>query len=121
MFAVIKSSAVPGHLSGFLSRYFSEVDAGLYVGVSSRAVIERLWERCIDADLEGALILITSSHEHEQGFEVRSTGKQRRPIFDFDGLFLPQRSYSAEYDWLRQPYRYASVDPQMVDFFENPL
>ncbi|MBP3088475.1 type I-E CRISPR-associated endoribonuclease Cas2 [Corynebacterium sp. sy017] len=98
MFAVIKCSAIPEHLSGYISRFFSEIDPGLYIGVTSRAVVERLWERCNTATIEGTLILITPRHDSEQGFEVRSTGNQRRPIFDFDGIQLAQRTYSTRHN-----------------------
>ncbi|AIU31638.1 MULTISPECIES: type I-E CRISPR-associated endoribonuclease Cas2e [Corynebacterium] len=91
MFAVIQGHNLPNHLNGYLSRFFSEVDAGLYVGVLSRAVMENLWEKCQSIDLAGSLTLIHPQYDAEQGFRIRTTGKQRRPVVDIDGLFLSAR------------------------------
>lgn len=91
MFAVIQGHNLPNHLNGYLSRFLSEVDAGLYVGVLSRAVMENLWEKCQSVDLAGSLTLIHPQYDAEQGFRIRTTGKQRRPVVDLDGLFLSAR------------------------------
>ncbi|MBZ8178365.1 type I-E CRISPR-associated endoribonuclease Cas2 [Corynebacterium poyangense] len=91
MFAVLQAHSLPEHLHGYLSRFFSEADTGLYVGVISRAVLEQLWERCLSAELEGSITLIHSQFDSEQGFSIRTTGPQRRPVLDFDGLTLTTR------------------------------
>lgn len=35
--------------------------------------------------------LVHSCHELEQGFNIRITGPQSRPLFDMDGLLLTSR------------------------------
>lgn len=35
--------------------------------------------------------LVHSCHEREQGFNIRMTGPQSRPLFDMDGLLLTSR------------------------------
>ncbi len=38
-----------------------------------------------------AFTLVHSCHELEQGFNIRMTGPQSRPLFDMDGLLLTSR------------------------------
>ena len=38
-----------------------------------------------------AFTLVHSCHEREQGFNIRMTGPQSRPLFDMDGLLLTSR------------------------------
>ncbi|VDG75294.1 CRISPR-associated protein (Cas_Cas2CT1978) [Actinobaculum suis] len=45
MFAVLQLVAVPERIHGYVSRFLSEASPGLYVGVISLSVVERLWER----------------------------------------------------------------------------
>ncbi|AKA95594.1 CRISPR-associated protein [Corynebacterium ulcerans] len=53
--------------------------------------MENLWEKCQSVDLAGSLTLIHPQYDAEQGFRIRTTGKQRRPVVDIDGLFLSAR------------------------------
>jgi len=39
----------------------------------------------------GSFTLVHSCHEREQGFNIRMTGPQSRPLFDMDGLLLTSR------------------------------
>ena len=41
--------------------------------------------------LNSAFTLVHSCHELEQGFNIRMTGPQSRPLFDMDGLLLTSR------------------------------
>jgi len=47
MFAVISCTAIPDHVRGFLTRFFSEVSTGLYVGIVSPVVLDNLWARIV--------------------------------------------------------------------------
>lgn len=102
MFVVLSATAVPEHLSGYLSRFLSEASAGLYVGNVSRRVKENLWDRCVLAAKEGSFTLITSDRQTEQGFIVQSIGAQSRQVLELDGLTLtylpvPQNSKNSDF------------------------
>ncbi|WP_124039775.1 type I-E CRISPR-associated endoribonuclease Cas2e [Neoactinobaculum massilliense] len=96
MFAVISVRAVPDYLHGYLSRFLSEADTGLYVGVLSARVADYLWLRCMEATGNGAATMVTSAPGTEQGFSVRSVGKQSRPVLTIDGLLLMSTVSQAE-------------------------
>lgn len=96
MHAVVVGRAIPEHVHGYLSRFLSEIDSGIYVGVVSPKVVDRLWERCIDAAGTGTLILITSAAEHEQGFTVKTHGTSGRRVEDHDGIWLAARVTSED-------------------------
>lgn len=93
MFVVIRGTAIPEHLHGYLSRFLSEVDAGLYVGVVSRAVMENVWKRCEQASDTGTMALIHNTPTNEQGFDIRTAGEQRRNVINLDGCLLLTRGH----------------------------
>ncbi len=88
MFLVVTCSAVPDYLHGYLTRFLSEVDTGVYVGNVSRRVRNNLWSRCTSVLTTGRLTMINRDPEREQGFAVNTFGPQRRKIIDVDGLLL---------------------------------
>lgn len=88
MFVTLRIVAVPDHLRGYLSRFLIECGTGLYVGNVSPRVVEALWDRSIEAALDGEVILVTSNASSEQGFSVRLHQSAGRVIADFDGLRL---------------------------------
>ncbi len=49
MFLVITTTSLPDHMHGYLSRFLSEVDTGVYVGNVSRRVRDNLWRRLSNA------------------------------------------------------------------------
>ncbi|MCB5180669.1 type I-E CRISPR-associated endoribonuclease Cas2e [Streptomyces antimicrobicus] len=84
---VLCTTAVPPHLRGALSRWLLEVTPELYVGTVSARVRDELWTAVVAAAQEGSATLAYPS-DNEQGFELRTTGRQRRRPVDFDGLTL---------------------------------
>ncbi|QRV03078.1 type I-E CRISPR-associated endoribonuclease Cas2 [Arcanobacterium phocisimile] len=86
MFAVLTISAVPEHLHGYVSRFLTEVESGVYVGNISRNVRERLWERVSTTLDEGTSTMIYSDPRQEQGFSMLTAGKNSRKVLDLDGL-----------------------------------
>ena len=64
---------------------------GLYVGIVSPVVLDNLWARIDGTITVGSFTLVHSCHELEQGFNIRMTGPQSRPLFDMDGLLLTSR------------------------------
>lgn len=88
MFTVVSVRAVPDYFRGYLSRFLSEADVGLYVGVISQRVADKLWDRCVAACTDGSVVMITSDNRAEQGFDIKSTGNESRAIVDSCGVLL---------------------------------
>lgn len=89
MFAVLTIEATPDHVRGYLSRFLSPVDTGVYVGVVTPRVVEEVWAAVTRTVTRGNATLITSSGDTEHGFEVRIHGSTRHVVHDYDGLPLP--------------------------------
>src|SRR2546430_943351 len=85
---------VPAGLRGELSRWMIEPRAGVFVGVPSGLVRDKLWTKVTKSARGGAALLIHSSRT-EQGFTVRTHGDPLRHRVDIEGLTLvriPSRS-----------------------------
>ncbi|MCC7350772.1 MAG: type I-E CRISPR-associated endoribonuclease Cas2 [Phycisphaerales bacterium] len=78
---------VPPGLRGELTRWLIQPHTGLFVGTLSARVRDRLWER-ICKDLKGGAAILIHPDSCEQGFAIRTCGKTKRLIEDFDGLKL---------------------------------
>ncbi|MCC6240770.1 MAG: type I-E CRISPR-associated endoribonuclease Cas2 [Phycisphaerales bacterium] len=74
-------------LRGELTRWLLQPHTGLFVGTLSMRVRDRLWERVCNNLKDGAAILIYPD-DSEQGFALRTSGKTKRLIVDFEGLKL---------------------------------
>ena len=96
MFATLRIVAVPDHLRGYLSRFLVECGTGLYVGNVSPRVAEALWERAIEAALEGEVVMVLSNPLAEQGFHVRLHQTAGRETADLDGFNLIRSTYTEE-------------------------
>ncbi|MBI3911854.1 MAG: type I-E CRISPR-associated endoribonuclease Cas2 [Armatimonadetes bacterium] len=87
MVILILERASPS-LRGELTRWLIEPRAGVFVGVMSGLVRDRLWEKvCDEAGEEAAAVLIHSG-KTEQGFRVRTHGERTRELVDVEGLTL---------------------------------
>lgn len=96
MFAVITAHSIPDHVQGYISRFFTEIEAGVYVGVTSPPVIDNLWDRVVTASCEGSVVLITSDPRSEQGFKVAYSRVENARILNDDGLQLISRRESGK-------------------------
>nr|BFF04436.1 hypothetical protein GCM10020241_61110 [Streptoalloteichus tenebrarius] len=67
-----------------------EVNAGVFVGNPSRRVRDRLWDLLASRIGEGQAVLVEPS-DNEQGWAVRTAGRDRWYPVDFDGLVLSAR------------------------------
>lgn len=89
---VIVTRRAPPRLRGRLAVYLLEVRAGVYVGNYDRRTRERIWETVVQAIGDGDAVLCWTA-SCEAGFEVRTTGHNRREPIDADGTplvrFLP--------------------------------
>src|SRR5437763_2595644 len=78
---------VPPGLRGELSRWMIEPRAGVFVGVPSGLVRDKLWTKVTKSARGGAAVLIHSSRT-EQGFTIRTHGDPSRQPVDVEGLTL---------------------------------
>lgn len=89
MTVVVLIAADPG-LRGHLTRWMVEVQAGVFVGTLSLRIRDRLWAVLTDRIGDGQVVMIEPAVT-EQGWVMRTAGKDRwRPV-DFDGLTLVAR------------------------------
>lgn len=97
MFATLRITAVPEHLRGYISRFLVEYGTGLYVGNISRRVADSLWTKVVEAAGDGEIVLVTSSAQKEQGFQVQLHQGRGKEVLDMDGYELlrtiPERAY----------------------------
>ncbi|MFE2640108.1 type I-E CRISPR-associated endoribonuclease Cas2e [Streptomyces scopuliridis] len=91
MTTVIVLIAAPDGLRGHLTRWMVEVNAGVFVGNPSRRIRDRLWELLATRIGDGQAVLVEPASS-EQGWAIRTAGRDRwRPV-DFDGLILSARN-----------------------------
>ncbi len=86
---------VPASLRGELTRYMIEPRVGVFVGVTSALVRDKLWERAQKNARGGAGVLIYRART-EQGFRVQTFGDPSREPVDYEGLMLvrkPRRDF----------------------------
>ncbi|KAA9376258.1 type I-E CRISPR-associated endoribonuclease Cas2 [Microbispora cellulosiformans] len=87
---VVVLIAAPEGLRGHLTRWMVEVNAGVFVGNPSRRIRDRLWDLLAARIGDGQAILVEPA-ANEQGWAVRTAGKDRWHPTDFDGLILSAR------------------------------
>lgn len=84
---VIAVENAPPRLRGRLSLWLAEVRAGVYVGVFSRRVRERIWSEVVAMIGDGSAVIVWSAPT-DSGFAFDDVGQNRRQPADFDGLTL---------------------------------
>ena len=84
---VIVVENAPPRLRGRLSLWLAEVRAGVYVGVYSRRVRERIWDE-VKIMIGDGNAVISWAAPTDSGFEFEAIGANRRESIDFDGLTL---------------------------------
>lgn len=84
---VIVLENAPPRLRGRLAIWLLEVRAGVYVGTYSRKVRENIWGQVVEGIGEGNAVMAWRT-KNELGFEVRTTGANRRIPVEYDGVQL---------------------------------
>ncbi len=84
---VIVVENAPPRLRGRLSLWLAEVRTGVYVGVYSRRVRERIWAEVKIMIADGNAVIAWSAPT-DSGFAFEAVGENRREPVDFDGLTL---------------------------------
>lgn len=88
---VIVLVAAPEGLRGHLTRWMVEVNAGVFVGNPSKRIRDRIWTLLANRIGDGQVVLVEPA-PNEQGWAVRTAGRDRWYPVDFDGLILSARS-----------------------------
>lgn len=88
---VIAVENAPPRLRGRLALWLAEVRAGVYVGVYSRKIRERIWNEVIELLGDGSAVIAWTAAT-DSGFSFETAGPNRREPRDFDGLTLVQFS-----------------------------
>jgi CRISPR-associated protein Cas2 len=90
---VIVVENAPPRLRGRLSLWLAELRAGVYVGVYSARIRERMWEEVCQM-IDGGSAVMAWDAQTDSGFAFETIGPNRRESIDFDGLtlvrFLPE-------------------------------
>jgi len=84
---VIVVENAPARLRGRLALWLAEVRAGVYVGVYSQKVRDRIWGEVLDLLDQGSAVIAWSAAT-DSGFAFETAGVNRRAPKDFDGLTL---------------------------------
>jgi len=87
---VIILIATPEGLRGHLTRWMIEIAVGVFVGNPSRRVRDRLWALLSSRVGNGQAVMVEPAR-NEQGWAVRTTGRDRWYPIDLDGLILSAR------------------------------
>ena len=87
---VVVLVAAPEGLRGHLTRWLVEVQAGVFVGNPGRRVRDRLWALLSTRIGLGQAVMVEPAH-NEQGWTIRTAGRERWYPVDFDGLILSAR------------------------------
>ena len=83
---VITLSKVPPSLRGDLTKWYQEIQTGVYVGNVSARVRDLLWERILKNIGSGEATMAYNAAT-ELGYQFRTTRKDRR-VVDYDGIPL---------------------------------
>ena len=84
---VIVVENAPPRLRGRLSLWLGELRAGVYVGVYSARMRERIWDEVGLLIGDGSAVMAWATPT-ESGFSFEAVGPNRREPIDFDGLTL---------------------------------
>ena len=94
MVVMILEKVTPS-LRGELTRWLLQPHTGVFVGTVSARVRDLLWQRVCRSRKEGAGVLVYPD-DTEQGFAIRTCGKTKRTMVDFEGLILPKTALAAK-------------------------
>ncbi len=89
MTVVVLIATAPG-LKGHLTRWMIEVASGVFVGNPSRRVRDGLWDVLSERVGDGQVVMVEPA-ANEQGWAIRTAGRDRWYPIDMDGLILSAR------------------------------
>lgn len=83
---VITLTKVPNSLRGDLTKWYQEIQTGVYVGNVSARVRDALWDRILENIGRGEATMVYNA-KNELGYQFRTTRKDRQ-VVDFEGIPL---------------------------------
>ncbi|MGY5339587.1 type I-E CRISPR-associated endoribonuclease Cas2e [Levilactobacillus spicheri] len=83
---VITLTKVPAALRGDLTKWYQEIQTGVYVGNVSARIRDQLWERILKTIGQGEATMVYNA-QNELGYQFKTT-RQDRQVVDFDGIPL---------------------------------
>lgn len=83
---VITLTKVPKSLKGDLTKWYQEIQTGVYVGNVSARVRDALWDRIMENIGRGEATMVYNA-QNKLGYQFRTTRKDRQ-VVDFDGIPL---------------------------------
>lgn len=83
---VITLTKVPAALRGDLTKWYQEIQTGVYVGNVSARIRAQLWERILKTIGQGEATMVYNA-QNELGYQFKTT-RQDRQVVDFDGIPL---------------------------------
>lgn len=83
---VITLTKVPKSLRGDLTKWYQEIQTGVYVGNVSARIRDLLWDRIMKNIGHGEATMVYNTN-NELGYQFRTTRKDRE-VVDFDGIPL---------------------------------
>ena len=86
---VIALTKVPPSLRGDLTKWYQELQTGVYVGNVSARVRDELWERIL-RDIGSGQAVMAYNAQNELGYQFRTTRKNQQ-VVDYDGIPLLMR------------------------------
>ncbi len=84
---VIILERVSPSLRGELSRWLVEPKPGIFIGHVSALVRDKLWEKCCRSAKTGGVLQAWSTNS-EQRYTIRTYGRTKRQVMEFDGVQL---------------------------------
>ncbi len=85
---VVQVENAPDKLRGTLTAWCLEVRAGFYVGKMSARLRDSIWAMITGVRNDEFSAIMIYSANNEQGFTIRTYGKNRRTVVAMDGLEL---------------------------------
>jgi CRISPR-associated protein Cas2 len=89
MTVLVLIATLPG-LRGHVTRWLVELAPGVFAGTLSTRVRQKLWATVQQRVGDGQAVLVYRSR-NEQGWDVKTAGRDRWWPIDFDGLKLMER------------------------------
>ena len=86
---VITLTKVPKALRGDLTKWYQEIQTGVYVGNVSARVRDSLWSRIVKNIGQGQATMVYNAN-NEIGYQFKTTRRDHQ-VVDFDGIPLMMR------------------------------
>ncbi|MDF7639253.1 type I-E CRISPR-associated endoribonuclease Cas2e [Lactobacillus sp. ESL0791] len=91
---VVTLTKVPPSLRGDLTKWYQEIQSGVYVGNVSARIRDLLWDRVVKNIGNGEATMVYNTN-NELGYQIKTTRK-RYEVVDFDGIPLMMRLNSID-------------------------